>query len=419
MRAGNVCWIPLLTLAVIGCSEHETPNAGFTVRDSAGVTITENPTSTWNPEDRWVLTPTVELEIGRSTDDPRRQFHDIVGAVALPGGGVAAVDRGSQMLRLFNNFGEPLATAGGEGQGPGEFRYIWSMAWSGEDSLFVMDESAIEVFSPSGDYLGSLSRQIRPSLLPEPGVGIDPILVNPDGSVLAMVFEPRAGRILPVNEPFRPAQGWALIFPGFEEAAFLGWYPGYLLERIEVGSETVQLSPPFQTATYVARGASPLQIVLGDSDVSEVRMFDASGHLTRISRWEGHRRAVESEWVEMWKQEVRGSEGSQRQQAQLEVAWSRMHVPDRLPDYQALALDAGGNVWVRGAVAPTDSLLSYEVIDVEGRWLGSVVVPTGLVHTVDHPVDIGRDYFLGIWQDELGIQSVRRYGLHKPGGGSP
>jgi hypothetical protein len=419
MSARDYRWIPLLTLAAMGCSDSETPNGGFTVRDSAGVTITENPTSAWNPEDRWVLTPTAELEIGQGTDDPRRQFHDIVGAVALPGGGVAAVDRGSQMLRLFDNVGEPLATAGGEGQGPGEFRYIWSLARSGGDSLLVMDESAVEVFSPSGDYLGSSSRQMRSSLLPEPGVGIDPVLVNPDGSVLAMVFEPRAGRIRLVNEPFRPAQGWALVFPRFEEAAFLGWYPGNLLERIEVGSETIQFSPPFHTSTLVARGAVPLQIVLGDSDVSEVRVFDASGHLTRISRWEGQRRAVESEWVEMWKEEVRNSEGARRGQAQLEVAWTRMHVPARLPHFQALAVDVGGNVWARGAIAPTDSLLSYEVIDSEGRWLGAVQVPSGLVHTVDHPVDIGRDYFLGIWQDELGIQSVRRYGLHKPGGGSP
>lgn len=411
--------ISLLLIGAMGCAEPEAATAGFTVRDSAGVTITENSGPAWDPEDRWTLTPTAELEIGQSSDDPRRQFHDIVGAASLPGNRVAVVDRGSQMLRLFDSAGEPLATAGGEGQGPGEFRYIWSMAWSGEDSLFVMDESAIEVFSSAGDYLGSASRQIRSSLLEEPDVGIDPLLVNPDGSVLAMVFEPRAGRVRPVNEPFRPPQGWALFFPGFEEAAFLGWYPGYLLERIEVGSETIQFSPPFGTSTYVARGAAPLQIVLGDSDVAEVRVFDASGHLVRISRWEGHRRAVEDEWVEWWKEKARDSEGARRGQSQLEVAWSRMHVPDRLPHFQALAVDVEGNVWIQGVMAPTDSLLSYEVIDASGRWLGAVQVPPGLVHTVDHPVDIGQDYFLGIWQDEVGIQSVRRYGLQKPGGSPP
>lgn len=419
MKRGVGRWVTLLTLPAIGCSGIETRGAGFTVKDSSGVIITENATFAWGPADRWVLTSVAELEIGQGTDDPQRQFHDIVSVAALPGGGVAVVDRGSQMLRLFDKVGEPLATAGGEGQGPGEFRYIWSMAWSGGDTLYVMDESAIEVFSSSGEYLGSSSRQVRSSLLEEPGVGIDPLLVNPDGSVLAMVFEPRSGRIRPVHQPFRPAQGWALFFPGFHEAAFLGWYPGNLLERIEVASETIQLSPPFHTSTFVARGAVPLRIVLGDSEVAEVRFFDASGRLTRISRWEGVRRAVESEWVEMWKEEVRYSEAARRRLPQLEVAWSRMHVPDWLPHFQALAVDAEGNVWVRGATAPTDSVLSYEVIGANGRWLGSVSVAPGLVHTVDLPVEIGRDYFLGIWQDEVGIQSVRRYGLHKPGGSPP
>jgi hypothetical protein len=420
LRTGSSWRLALLTLAAIGCSEPETTNGRFTVMDSAGVIITESSTPAWGREDGWVLTATAETEIGRDTDDPGQQFHDIVGTTGLPDAGIAVVDRGSQMLRLFDNAGELVATAGGEGQGPGEFRYIWSMAWSGRDTLFVMDESAIEVFSTSGDHLGSYSRQGRSSLLEEPGVGINPLLVNPDGSILAMVFEPRAGRTRPINKPFRPAQGWALFFAGFdEEAAFLGWYPGYLLERIKIGSETVQLSPPFHTATYVARGAIPLQIVIGDSEVAEVRVFDASGRLIRISRWQGHRRAVESGWVEAWKEQVRYEEGAQRQLALLEVAWSRMHVPDRLPLFQALAVDAEGNAWARRAQAPTDSVLSYEVIDAEGRWLGTVDVPPGLIHTVDHPVDIGPDYFLGIWQDDIGIQSVRRYGLLKPGASPP
>ena len=46
-----------------------------------------------------------------------------------------------------------------------------------------------------------------------------------------------------------------------------------------------------------------------------------------------------------------------------------------------------------------------------GRWLGDIETPpNGRVW------DIGNDYVLGVWQDELDVQQVRMYRLVKGGG---
>jgi hypothetical protein len=48
------------------------------------------------------------------------------------------------------------------------------------------------------------------------------------------------------------------------------------------------------------------------------------------------------------------------------------------------------------------------VFDPEGVWLGTVEVPPGL-----RIYEIGPDYMLGRWDDELGVEHIRSYRLIK------
>ena len=51
-----------------------------------------------------------------------------------------------------------------------------------------------------------------------------------------------------------------------------------------------------------------------------------------------------------------------------------------------------------------------------GEWLGTVAVPSGLQQeNVGLPVsfEIGDDYILGVWRDDIGVEYVRMYGLMK------
>ncbi|UCG86349.1 MAG: hypothetical protein JSW71_21005 [Gemmatimonadota bacterium] len=59
---------------------------------------------------------------------------------------------------------------------------------------------------------------------------------------------------------------------------------------------------------------------------------------------------------------------------------------------------------------PGYGLPRWSAFDVQGRWMGEIALPERLIAT-----DVGSGYVLGLWSDELGIESVRMYDLIKPG----
>ena len=60
------------------------------------------------------------------------------------------------------------------------------------------------------------------------------------------------------------------------------------------------------------------------------------------------------------------------------------------------------------ASAPTDEPRRWSVFDREGRWLGSVETPAGLSVR-----EIGEDYLLGTWKDDVGVEHVRVHRLDR------
>jgi len=60
----------------------------------------------------------------------------------------------------------------------------------------------------------------------------------------------------------------------------------------------------------------------------------------------------------------------------------------------------------------------FSVFDADGVWLGRVALPPGLPwlrgHNLRYPIlEIGRDYVLGVWVDDLGVEQVRLYRIEK------
>jgi hypothetical protein len=76
--------------------------------------------------------------------------------------------------------------------------------------------------------------------------------------------------------------------------------------------------------------------------------------------------------------------------------------------YGRLLVDSEGNLWVADYSEERDDEGTWSVFDPEGRFLGTVETPTGgRVH------QIGDDFVLGIWRDELNVEYVRLYELMK------
>ncbi len=84
--------------------------------------------------------------------------------------------------------------------------------------------------------------------------------------------------------------------------------------------------------------------------------------------------------------------------------------PDYAPSFgPGIQLDDDGNVWVAEYFLPGETRNARTVFGPDGVWLGSLELPPRFA-----PHHIGGDFVLGVWRDELDVESVRLYELTKP-----
>jgi hypothetical protein len=69
---------------------------------------------------------------------------------------------------------------------------------------------------------------------------------------------------------------------------------------------------------------------------------------------------------------------------------------------------ADGDLWVADYRRPSDTQPRWTVFDSTGQMLGAVAMPERFT-----PYDIGADYVLGTWRDELDVEHVQLYALEK------
>jgi hypothetical protein len=160
---------------------------------------------------------------------------------------------------------------------------------------------------------------------------------------------------------------------------------------------------------------SPEGLWAGDDDRWEIVLYGMDGAPRRVVRRTGTARRAGRELVEAhWRAQVAEANGASpatRARVSEELRTLREVLPTRatLPFYQRLKTDAGGNLWVQEFRAPGDGAPRWSVFDPRGRWLGTVETPEGL-----NVVEIGPDWVLGTWHDEMDVQHVRLHLLRKP-----
>ena len=84
----------------------------------------------------------------------------------------------SSVISVWDPEGKYLASFGGEGDGPGEFRGVNTLFVDGEDNLHVVDFAAWTVFSPDHELLRRIPRKLPVFLHPDFGAVLD------DGTIL-------------------------------------------------------------------------------------------------------------------------------------------------------------------------------------------------------------------------------------------
>jgi hypothetical protein len=102
-------------------------------------------------------------------------------------------------------------------------------------------------------------------------------------------------------------------------------------------------------------------------------------------------------------------QGDARRIAAMEERMRRFRYATQFPPYFYVKSDAAGNLWVQ-EYHPLPALRkSWSVFDTSGIFLGDVEMPGKF-----QVFEIGEDYVLGNWRDELDIEHVRLYRIVKP-----
>ncbi len=400
IRFSVVAFVAIATVAA--CAGETDENRGVVVRDSGGVRIVENATAA-SELAVWTLAGQPRFQLGTVEGDLAEQFFRVSGAVRLSDGRIAVANAGSQELRLFTPGGRHLRSVGGRGGGPGEYRGMRGLWRFTGDSLLIHDGLQDRLTLYTSDGVLARSWQMTP-----PGGFYTPPPIGrlANGDYIAEAAATEGGPLGPVTYTTVLVRYSAQGQPRDTVATASGGQ-GYWAECDPGGTMVCNVALPFALTSATAVGEH--RIYLGNGETYEIRVFTAANGLTNIWRWNVQIREVTSEDVRRYREHQLEAAGDENARRRIERWYLEMPLPDVMPMYSAFLLDSGENLWVEDYRPPFQSPIWYTVFDSSGTVVARITIPLGLDIT-----DVGSDYVLAVWKDELDVEYVQLYDLIKP-----
>lgn len=380
-----------LVLGVVGCGRGD-PAAGAAVaRDSAGVTIVENRLSD-GPALAWFDDDTLMLEVGRAEGNGADVFVQIRHVIRLRTGELVVADAGAREIRVFDAEGRHRFTVGGQGEGPGEFANLWSIAQVRGDSIAAVDTrlGRVSIFSSAGGFgrsypIPRLPGGSAPNVLGFLGTG---------EMVISAAATASTGR-----------QSTVLLYTA-DPQGIIANRLGEYRDR-ELGSNGLGLA--FGGAA--AFGVGDSVIWYAHTSAFDIHAVDPQGVPVRIVRLDRSPPAVTEAEVAEAKASV---EESLRRQGVSGPAVARILTTEYATRHALMArilLDDSGQLWISrymNTLVAEPSVATqrdtWDVFDADGGLRGHVVLPVGFRLT-----QISGDRILGVHSDDLGVQRVRVY----------
>jgi hypothetical protein len=405
----------ILTLGVAAllpsCVTRDPSSGSATVtRDSVGISIVENGTVTLPALATWTLSEEPSVVIGETEEDPGHLLNQVVGAFRLGDGGIVIGDRGSGEVRFFTAEGRHLRTVGGQGEGPGEFRLLMAID-------VMPGDTVVAAAWPLGrrSWWDSRGEHIADTESGLWGPGLVGGRTLPDGTFLIDTYD---------NGSYgNSIELWAATGEGdtFRTQGVLlrvtrAGVPQDTLGTV-VGAEyfkTGQLGQigsfanhtlPYTNRTHLAYNDG--RIYLGESHLGEVRGYSYDGTLTHLIRWQPEHSPVTGADRAAFRREVLEGLRDPTRRPAFERWLSAVPYPESKPAFRGIATDRAGRLWVEAWTA-TEGANRWLVFERDGALSATVQAPGDA-----RLRDAGEDYVIVSMEDELGVETVRLFGLHK------
>ena len=372
-------------------------------RDSAGIVIIETPGALARTPIGWSVGVLPELQLGGAAGKDAEEFHRIDGRFGggvrgLPDGRIVILNAGSTELLFFDREGRFLNRVNIQGNGPGQFvRPPILVPYTSSDSLLIRDAQNRRWTVFSSD--GQTHRSFLPGM-PAHFIG-GTVGAASDSGIIVMVT--LGGTPMVEGQIMQPIDVHWINLKSRNRAA-VAQYSTQVFSVFDLGGIPTSLRVPFTTRPSSAVGVHGFFVTGGERP--EVRAFDNSGKLIRLFRLIEDPRRVKPE-------DVKGAidfHVARFTTAQSKARWAyeRMDMPPRWPAFQSVRVDRLGWIWVELFRPPHHLTPQWMVFDSTGVARGVVELPRGL-----EVQDIGADYVLGRWLDDLRVEYVRRYRLDR------
>ncbi len=397
---GEVLIPVLISLpCLVAACEDQIPRIppSWSTKDTAGLVVVENHQPETPPPGLWSVSesPNLDLEEGNLAGP----LHKVQKAGTLSDGRIILADGSLQSLRVFSVDGKELFTIGREGEGPGEFEGVVDLQVLPEDTVLAFDflQRRISVFDPCGKLAQSvlLGGNMRPAYVGR----------LPDGTHLILQGTSTVEMTQGVEVGIRTDSSHLIrLATNGEVLDTIGNFPSAeVLVRKSPAGAIIGLAPFARRGHWARLGGG---FVFGFSDEFEFSFFSEDFRLSRLVRRHLEPREISRAEKRAYRNHEQGRLAGQATRALSEdLEFPRSH-----PAFLQILTDRRNHLWVRGvgkAPALAGKVL-WSVFDANGRWLTDVGLPENL-----RVWEIGEDYVLGLWRNELGLEAVRRYSLKR------
>ena len=331
---------------------------------------------------------------------------------------MVVLDDASCEIRFFDADGVFLGRTGGRGEGPGEFPRGTTcdlVPWPGEDSLAVFDGAKASFFDDQGRFSHRLPVRLGQRVGSVVGIAGGTVLLEdrlmPTAHQGGVPREPSTTDFA-LLEFDRRLTVWEGSFQGIQTYTFL--IPGLELP--------VTYLIPFDIPPNAAMGTGGFYLTLGEQMEQGILEYDTTGRLRRVIRlaepaltpspealdkyteFQIDRRRVPREY------RARPDEYRKIAFARDRRRYEEIPMPQAIPVFSRLLVDDVGLLWAELYRYGVGQPVRWLVFGPGGEGLGSVDMPPDL-----EVWQIGRDFVLGVWRDELEVEYVRRHALGNHG----